>query len=138
MSAGRAISFLLPFALDSLNVRDRKNHHQHGRDKKNIALEILAAIGGPAHKPFPPFNKVKVTVERCSAGSLDHDNLVGSTKNLLDALCVQSPRHPSGIGIIRDDSAIYLTLEVKQSRAPRGAGKTVVRIECLDEVEEGT
>lgn len=128
------LEFTLPFALDSLNVRDRKNRYAHGHDKKQMALEVLAAIGGPRYKPFPPWRRVRVTVVRCSSGRLDRDNLWGSAKNLCDVLCEQSPRHPSGLGICIDDAEATMDLKVSQVSAPPGAGATAVRIECLDDV----
>ena len=75
------IKFVLPFATESLNVRDRKNHWQRSRDKRNIGVEIMAAMGGPRHFPRPPWRKVRVTVVRCSAGRLDKDNAFASVKS---------------------------------------------------------
>lgn len=127
----RALEFVLPFALPSLNVRDRRHRYQHGSDKKTLNLEVLAAIGGPRHKPFPPWPRVRVTIIRCSAGQLDRDNLWGSAKNLCDVLCVQSPRHPTGLGICLDDTEAAMDLRISQSSAPPGAGSTIVRIEPI-------
>lgn len=129
--ASEALSFTLSFTLDSMNVRDRKHRYSHGADKKSLNLEVLAAIGGSRYKPFPPWKRVRVTVVRCSAGKLDRDNLWGSAKNLCDVLCVQSSRHPSGLGICVDDDEAHMTLNVSQGPAARGEGVTVVRIEHL-------
>jgi hypothetical protein len=126
------ISFLLPFALEPLNVRDRKNRYERGSDKKQMNLEVLAAIGGSRYLPHPSFRRVKITVVRCSSQRLDPDGLPATCKNLLDVLCAKSATHPTGLGIIEDDNAELLTLEVRQSSAPPGYGSTVVRIECLD------
>lgn len=125
------IAFTLPFATQSLNTRQRKHWAQLSREQHQMSQEIMAAIGGPRYFPRPPWERVKVTVVRCSAGRLDPDGLYGSVKPLLDALCVSSRRHPSGLSIIQDDNADLLTLEVKQSPAAPGAGSTVVRIEQL-------
>jgi hypothetical protein len=126
------IEFTLPFALESLNVRDRKHWAERSRYKKNMSLEVMAALGGPRYFPIPPFKKVRVTVVRCSAGRLDKDNAVASVKSLLDVLCANSDRHPTGLGIIEDDSDDLLDLVVKQSSARVGHGSTIVRIEPLD------
>jgi hypothetical protein len=125
------IEFVLPFCLESLNVRDRKSHWQRSRDKRNLSWEVMAALGGPRWFPRPPLRHVKVTIIRCSSGRLDKDNLWASCKGLLDCLCATSPRHPDGLGIIEDDRDGLLDLEVRQSTAPPGAGSTVVRIESI-------
>jgi hypothetical protein len=129
----RSIEFTLPFALESLNVRDRKSHWERSRDKQNMSWHIMAAIGGPAHYPRPPFRKVRITVNRASAKMLDPDNLVGSVKNLADCLCQKSDTHPTGVGIIMDDSPDLLELTVTQSNARPLWGHTDVKIECLDD-----
>jgi hypothetical protein len=128
------IQFVLPFALESLNVRDRKHWARRSRDKRDISLEVMAAIGGPRHFPRPAWARSKITVVRSSAGRLDRDNLYASTKALLDVLCARSPRHPTGLGIIEDDSEAHIDLIVKQSIAAPGDGSTAVRIERLTEV----
>jgi hypothetical protein len=128
----KMLTFVLPFALDSLNVRDRKHRYAHGHDKKQMALEVLAAIGGSRYKPFPPWPRVRVTIVRCSSGKLDRDNLWGSAKNLCDVLCAQSPRHPSGLSICLDDTEAAMDLKVSQSSAPPGKGSTVVRVEPIE------
>lgn len=127
------INFLLPFALESLNVRDRKHWSKRSRDKRAMSMEVMAAIGGPRHFPRPPWERVRVTVVRCSAGRLDKDNLGASVKALLDCLCLRSSRHPGGLSIIVDDSDDRLDLVMKQSDAAPGKGSTVVRIERLDD-----
>lgn len=129
----RELAFVLPFALPSLNVRDRRHRYQHGSDKKQMNLEVLAAIGGSRYLPRPPFNKCRVTVVRCSSQRLDPDGLGAVCKNLLDVLCLQSLVHPSGLGIIVDDNPKLLTLVVEQSTAAPGKGSTAVRVESLDE-----
>ena len=128
----RELSFTLPFLTDSLNVRERQHWSKRSKGKRNMAQEVMVAIGGPRHFPRPPWRHVRVTVNRCSAGRLDRDNLYGSFKALGDALCKASVRHPHGLGIIEDDSSELLELVMKQSDAPAGEGHTIVRIECLD------
>lgn len=125
------IEFALPFATESLNVRDRKNRWQRHRDKRNMSMEVMAAIGGPRHFPRPPWQRVKITVVRCSSGTLDTDNLYASVKSLIDVLCLRSERHADNLGIITDDKPDLLTLEVKQSIAAPGHGSTLVRIEKI-------
>lgn len=125
------LEFILPFALESLNVRDRKHWSKRSKDKHAMSMEVMAAIGGPRHFPRPPWERVRVTVVRCSSGRLDKDNLWASAKQLLDSLCVASPRHPGGLSIIVDDSDDRLDLVMKQSSAAPGKGSTIVRIERI-------
>jgi hypothetical protein len=128
----RELLFHLPFALKSLNVRDRQHWSVRQREKQHLAQEVMAAIGGPRHYPRPPFAAARVTVWRHSAGALDADNLVASCKPLLDVLCAPSQRHPAGLGIVQDDAPDVLQLVVRQSKAPRGKQFTRVWIERLD------
>ena len=113
------IAFTLPFALPSLNVRDRQHWSKRRKLKQWMHLEVLLAI--KCQRPSSPWRHVKVTVERCSSGCLDTDNCYGSFKPLGDVL--------KNIGIIEDDRSDWLTLEMKQSRAAPGEGQTIVRIE---------
>jgi hypothetical protein len=128
----RELFFTLPFALPSLNVRDRQHWATRGRQKKRLAQEVMAAIGGPRHYPRPPFASARVTVWRHSPGALDADNLAASCKPLLDVLCSASPRHPGGLGIIQDDAPGVLQLVMHQQQAPRGTQFTRVWIERTD------
>lgn len=126
------ITFSLPFALPSLNVRDRRHWRQHVKDKRAMYLEVLAATGGTRYLPAEPFERARVTVTRHSAGSLDPDSEGACCKSLLDVLCVPSRVHPAALGIIRDDSARHLELIVRQAPAKRGHGSTLVTIERLE------
>lgn len=128
------LSFVLPFALDPLNVRDRKHRYAHGHDKKQMKLEVLDAIGGSRYLPAAPFERARVTIVRCSSQRLDPDGLPAVAKNLLDCLCPQSAVHPTGLGVLRDDSPKHIELIMKQSTAAPGHGYTAVRIERLDDI----
>lgn len=125
------IAFVLPFALTSLNVRQRTHWTELSRERKRLIMEIMVAIGGPRYFPRPPFARARVTVVRSSAGQLDPDSLAACTKPLLDALCLASNRHPGSLGLIEDDNPRQCELVVRQTAAPRGAGATSVLVECL-------
>jgi hypothetical protein len=127
----RSLSFTLPFSTESLNKRDRKHWAVKRSDKTRLANEVMVGIGGPRYFPHPPFARARITVERCSAGRLDPDNLAASCKGLLDVLCVPTPTHPNGLGIIDDDTSDHIELILRQSPAPRGAGSTSVTVEEL-------
>ena len=117
------IEFRLPYPLKSLNIRDRQHWAKRRREKAAMRLEILAAIGGPAHILRPPWQSVRVAVTRHSVGSLDPDNLYAACKPLLDCLGAAT-----GIGLFLDDRANFLTLEVTQASAKRCQGYTTVTV----------
>ena len=128
MTTGKVIIFQLPFALPSLNVRDRQHWAAKQREKAKMATAVMVAIGGPRYRPSEPLQRARVQVQRYSAGTLDQDNLVASCKGLLDVLCRASTTHPYGLGFIEDDSPAHLELIVTQAKCKRGAGSTVVSI----------
>ena len=131
----REIAFILPLALPSLNVRDRQHWAERHRQQVTLQQEVMAALGGPAHFPRPPFDRARVTVVRISAGQLDVDNAYASAKSLLDCLKLCGPRNPLGLNIIVDDSPDRLELVVTQQRGPVGGGQMLVRIEELPPAE---
>lgn len=117
------ITFTLPYALPSLNIRDRQHWSDRKRDKDRMHYEIMAALGGPRYFPRPPWRYVKVTINRSSSKRLDPDNLAASAKSCLDCLVKMK--------VIEDDRSEWLTLEMAQSDAAPGQGATCVRIEHL-------
>ena len=127
----RYVLLVLPFATESLNVRDRKHWSARRRSQDLMRGEVIAALGGTRDIPRPPFGRARITVVRSSSGQLDEDNLVSSCKALLDVLCVQSATHPLGLGLIEDDSPRHIELIVRQGSAPRGRGVTTVQIDEL-------
>ena len=124
--APREIAFALPFALDSLNKRLRQHWSARVGSDRNLAQEIMVALGGPRHYPRPPFNRARITIVRCGIQLLDPDGLPAAQKPLIDTLCVASTRHPVGLGIIVDDSARHIELVVTQQRGE--APWTMVRV----------
>jgi hypothetical protein len=124
----RTVAFVLPFVLESLNVRDRKHFAERHRAQDRLCMEVMAALGGPRHFPRPPIAWCRITVVRHGKRLLDPDNLAASNKGLLDVLCERSARHPHGLGIIRDDHPKLITLDVRQRQAT-GDPVTAVRID---------
>jgi Holliday junction resolvase RusA-like endonuclease len=123
------ISFTLPRILPLLNVQLRQHWAKRQRNQKKLAWEVKAAIGT---LPWAPFARARVTVERCSVGVPDTDNLVASCKALMDVLCVYSKRHPFGLGIIADDSPGVCELIVRAVKvARRKEQRTTVTVEAL-------
>ena len=120
------IAFTLPFATESLNVTLTKHWARRSGDKRDMAQEVMVAIGGPRHYPRPPWRHVAVSICRYSRGTLDQDNLYASVKPILDALCASSATHPHGLGIIEDDRPDLLTLEVTQAKAAKGRTEVLI------------
>jgi hypothetical protein len=126
------IEFYLPTPLPSLNSRQRRHWAQLSREQERLGWEVLAAIGGSRYLPRPPYERARVEIVRRSSGQLDTDGLWGSTKPLLDVLCIASKRHPRSLGIITDDDPVHCELVVTQERCERGKGSTFVRITPLE------
>lgn len=97
------------------------------------AEQVFAAAGG--RLPRSPIKCAFLSLERhCGEGGLDWDNAYGGLKPLLDCLSMPHPeRNPSGLGFIQDDSPRCMPIPpfVMQLPAPRGQGKTVLRIFAL-------
>lgn len=132
-SRNRRLEFVLPIVLPSLNVRDNMHWAKRSRERDKLVLEVIAAIGGPAHYPRPPFARCRLSVVRHGKKLLDQDNLMSSNKWLADALCMPSRRHPKGLGIIEDDSpdrCEIIASQVKASGKPMRL-MTVVTVEEL-------
>jgi len=85
-------------------------HWRHRQ--RNSALwqqEISYALVG--RRPPEPYAKARVSIERCSRGEMDPDNLVACVKPIIDAL-----RYAC---VLVDDSPKHLVLQVSQTRCPR-------------------
>lgn len=121
------IRFELPFLLPTLNVLLREGRWRRGKARNKLAWEIVAAIG--PQRPQQPFRRARVRVERHCIQPIDPDNM--AVKSLLDVLQPLSLRHPCGLGIITDDSAACVTLELPPTIRVRHRvdQKTVVTIE---------
>ena len=129
----RTIRFTLPFLLPTLNQRQRTHWRAKPGDMRKLAWAMVAAL--PIRCDRMPFEKARITITRHSSGTTDPDGLYGSVKPLLDILCTpQGQRHPTGLGIIRDDSAACITLTVQQAKAKPREGRTEVVIEECSEL----
>ena len=131
MAEKRLLSFVLPFALPSLNVSLRQHWAERGRDQKMLHMEILAAFG-PRYWPHPPFERAKVIVTRYSTRQLDVDNLSASVKALVDLMKTRSERNPLGLGWIIDDGPERCEMYMLQDTS--AATRTAVTVEELDYV----
>jgi hypothetical protein len=95
------IQFAIPYRLPLLNTMLRSHWAYRARERMTIAWLVKKAIG---RLPEKPLDKAVIHVYRHSPKQPDDDNLQGSVKSLLDVLQPVSKRHPSGLGIIRNDS----------------------------------
>lgn len=120
------IRFELPFLLPTLNVMLREGRWRRKASRDTLAWAVMAALGN--QRPVTPFPRARIRVERHGVNPVDPDNL--TVKGLLDLLQPYSLRHPCGMGVITEDSALCLTLEVAAVRVRHRADqKTVVTIE---------
>ena len=128
----RAIEFVLPFLLPSLNSSLRQHWADRHRQAVTLHDEVMCACGGPRHYPRPPYARARVTVIRVSTGALDPDNAAASVKILLDVLKLRSEKNPLGLNFLTGDSPDRLELVVRQQKAAHRANQaTVVKIEEL-------
>ena len=130
----RRVTFSLPFVLDGINARLRTHWAARSAADGLLAQEIMAALGGPRYYPRPPFRRAKIEILRIGKKLLDPDGLAVCHKPLIDALCERCDRHPTGLGIIEDDSARHVVLDVKQMvsiAVPIGTCVTVTELPDL-------
>ena len=78
--------------------------------------------------PIPYYAKAHVKITRCSAGTLDIDNLYGGVKGLIDVLKPPGKSNPFGLGLIAGDEPDKLTLVVEQVKVKRAEARTVIEI----------
>ena len=123
---GRVIRLELSQPTPSLNTISGHHWGKLRKYKRQASQEILAQIGRQA--PAKPFSKARVEIARYGQGKeLDHDNLVGGAKALVDCLkktevkvCVSRKTHATSIrvtnsfgrGIIEDDDKEHIVLVV--------------------------
>ena len=132
----RAITFILNKPAPSLNEllrMDRRHWSVRRKFKKQLAAEVLMALREAGHGlPASPMRRVRLTVERGSAGTLDDDNLTGGLKELVDVLVWPTRRNPHGLGLIVDDNReCIVERDYQQAKAPPKKGFTRVCIEEL-------
>ena len=73
-----------------------------------------------AHQRLDGTEFRNVTIDRYGSRALDHDNLVGGAKPLLDAL--------KKVGLIVDDSPAHVRVHYNQHKAARRECRTVVTV----------
>jgi len=108
----------------SQNVTDREHWRARGRRLRDMEWHLLAAASvaeGGRRRP-PLGTMVSVHITRSSCQLLDHGNLVGGCKQLVDALV--------RLGFATDDSPDYMAQHYSQAKVARRAEQgTTVAIE---------
>jgi hypothetical protein len=128
--ASELVEFVLPHATLLLNTLLRMHWTVRRKYQKSLAGEIAALTRDAAgHQPF---DRASILVTRYCLQLADPDNLPSSAKCILDSIVVRSTRNPDGIGLIQNDTAAHITLEVRQVKVSKQAEqRTTVRIERL-------
>jgi hypothetical protein len=141
MTAPYSITFRIPVVTPLLNEVEHMHHFGRAKLLARFAWHVRVATAG--RRPAAPLQRARVTIERCSVGTPDRDNLVGGVKRLVDVLLTPLPqvmkrtgklrvRHKHGLGFLVDDAPTHLDLEVKATRVAHKADQgTVVTIEEL-------
>ena len=115
-------TFTLNNATPSLNEIHGKHWGSNVRNKTATMWFLTAALLRSPHVPRAAGKRI-LTIERHGRGRLDHDNLVGGVKWLVDAI--------KDRGLIRDDSEEWMDLRVSQIVRRDVSPHTVVTLEDL-------
>ncbi len=121
MSHGRPPKTILHLDLPILSLNKLLRQHWQIR-RRHIAKWGWAIKTGFIGSPPPAQGRMKVRITSYRARFLDHDNLVGGAKPLVDAMCRQ--------GLIKDDSPAWVEIDYQQIKVGRGEQKTVVVLEA--------
>ena len=116
----------LPGLLPSgLNVLLRQHWTKRGREKKNVAEHVFAALVGKTGTGWPLTGPLRLTYTRLTCRWMDYDNAASSAKHVLDALVNQ--------GVLEDDSPkVIAEFVVKQKKVPHLADQgTLVEIDLI-------
>ena len=108
------VGLQLPWPIASLNIWQRMHWTRRRKIGRAIAGYIGVARSGAASTPR------QVVITRIGPRVLDHDNLVGGCKPILDALV-------RGRWLV-DDSPDWVTVEYRQERAKGRPTATLIQI----------
>ncbi len=129
-AASQVFAVDLPVVIPSLNELMTWKHHPRLRQWRyrtysaSLREELVEALDGSPLQQAPGApSRVRVTVTRYSAGTLDDDNLRGGCKPLRDALVA--------VGVLHDDSPAWLEAHYRQAPAAKNEKRTRLEIEVL-------
>jgi hypothetical protein len=105
-----AIRIVVQMPTPSLNETQRMHHFAYARlgKKWQMALALLALV----QRATKATGKRRLVIERRAKRELDKDNAYGGAKLVIDAL--------KKLGLILDDDAANLDLEVTQAKCGKG------------------
>lgn len=112
------ITIEIPLPTPSLNKLQRMHFHARKRLRDSYERIFRARTTSLTRALPSQFRRVKIV--RYGPRQLDHDNLVGGCKPVLDAL--------KRAGLIWDDSPAFLAVDYRQLKAAPKQARTVVSI----------
>lgn len=134
----RVIRFELPEPYPLLNHSIGQSRFALTRMRQKMARAVASAT---VNMRVPePFQKARVSIERHSCGTPDHDGVQGGAKFLVDSLTTpkllnvrkpgarQRVRNKRGMGFIVDDGPEYATFDIRAVKSRLCDQKTVVTI----------
>lgn len=132
-----AYDFTIPVKTPMLNEYLRWHWAKQRQHTKELSWLVLKAVGLDKHRV--PLQKCIVVIERYTKSKrrLDWDGLLGGCKGLLDAL---TKTHPSGVGLIMDDSTdciVSIPMVLPRECAPGEDEHTRVRIMDVTTKKQG-
>jgi hypothetical protein len=129
------IVFRLARPLPLLNVQLRQHWKERANERKDLAWEVVAALGRA--RPAAPIEFAEIVTWRHSVQQPDEDNLQASRKGLHDVLQPSSERHPYGLGVILGDDPGHLRSIIHHVKAKsRLEQYTLVRIRDLTQIQK--
>jgi hypothetical protein len=120
------IALTIPDVLPSLNVQKRMHWAAYAKLRRQWAWLLVANGARNQGEPIP---FAHITVSRNSPRLLDHDNLAGAFKPLIDVLRPVSKSNPNGLGLIEDDDASHVVVTYQQAKCPKAQQHTTIQIE---------
>lgn len=117
----------------SNNVIKGMHYRSYRTLRRQWQLKVFCE-GLKGRRPAQCVARTALVIDRYCAGELDWDNAYGGLKPLLDCLVAPSKQNPDGLGLILNDNPTAMPFPplLYQLRAPRGEGRTRIRIFDLD------
>lgn len=110
---------VLPFASPSQNVTQKWHWSKRAKLRDQCQL-IFRAAARRAKIECPPGRRLRLDIVRSGPRLLDHGNLVGGCKPVVDALVRE--------GLLQDDSPKWVDDHYAQTKPAKGAGSTLVTL----------
>lgn len=113
----------------SLNTLRGLHYQAYARLRRKYAQEIGSQLT-PEWRNRPPLTRATLEAWRYSSKALDWDNALAGLKPIVDCLLPPSDTHPTGLGLLLDDSPVVLPrpVQLEQRPAAPGRGCLVLRL----------